>query len=906
MIKFGIFTALLLVPFLLLSSPAFAADTLPYFNPNSGCVNYMSSGEVFSTRGEAVPYNGQSGFVIQKSADPRWYERFGYDGNYLYHYEDTTWATGNGQNVKCLGTNDEATTMYYRTQFGSSRNTAAEAPSHQADMGTIWAGRDMSAGQCVNSEGTIVGINKRTGEFCDTEYTGPFTRQVCAVESGPVCLPTGLSSANGLVLSVVSGPGAGENYVYDSKAGWIGFNGNYATQSNCLTKGEIDGCYKITNFTPYDQNRCSGSNEGFFRPNGYTVCKVLPVPQPIGSYASSFKVFTTKSRSIDEIVASPECEGNYYPQYSWSAILHEEFNITRLPQAGFGNSDKTPLPEANYLADYLEGTAYYDGKQPAFHRPTYPNPPAVTDFSKRDLWQQAGVFRKLAPSWYQDELKCDMITAAKNGTGPNYKVELEYTPEDKNLFQRGWDIIIDLTGLNQKDLADISCRPKNLSDLDRFLWEKVHFRETHLWPAVPMFTREDAPGTVTLTAQSPGSLSDNSGDGVGTGSVTHPLSVPHVARLNDISQTTYNMIMPSALQSTAIAENVTSPSPLIAAPINDPDHKIKSSIAQNTTNPLPDPDLLAADWNCSSPFSVNIDNVSYDGTQLNYAVQFTNTPDEGGLQCHLYVNDLFWGGCIKPGGTRLDSGASGGLVNPVPAGPNGTYTISASGKLDQHKPCGFTGTIGASCQVTLKAGKVVATTCGPVDNTLPVCGANGPFTADKEDPSAVKDYKDPDRLNAIRKNPASQKLTVTNANPDSGMNSGSANQMYNECHDPNPLTRRYDCSEDFTYSTGIKVSLNLPYLDAIWRQLARDKNSGLFNAFTSGGISGFPKVNSKSDVNYYASKSGFLGLAGDDVSVEPPNGNVYFPYLQGIFDAQNCLSQRLLLPANYAGSAPCP
>ncbi|MBU1322768.1 hypothetical protein KKE48_01500, partial [Patescibacteria group bacterium] len=68
------------------------------------------------------------------------------------------------------------------------------------------------------------------------------------------------------------------------------------------------------------------------------------------------------------------------------------------------SGDKTQTDETRrYLADYLEGRAYYE---------TTPEPQNPDFFQQVDIFFRSGVFRKLAPQSYQDQLKNAMIQRA--------------------------------------------------------------------------------------------------------------------------------------------------------------------------------------------------------------------------------------------------------------------------------------------------------------------------------------------------------------------------------------------------------------------------------------------------------------------------------------------------------------
>jgi hypothetical protein len=207
------------------SSSIKAINLQPYFFPSNSPGNPMSSGEFFKT----IP-EGNGCYKIQKSRDAQYYEKFctGADGK-IYHVEDTTWATGDG-NVTCSDTGNEAKLSYEGGQ-------------------TPWANGSMSVGETFTSSGTVVGIDKVTGKQCPTPFGGAFTRSVKMITQGCVIFPDGNGSTDAIGLEIQSGPGAGEQFFYGAGQGWIGFNrgadetGAYAENLNSITSKE--GCYQV-------------------------------------------------------------------------------------------------------------------------------------------------------------------------------------------------------------------------------------------------------------------------------------------------------------------------------------------------------------------------------------------------------------------------------------------------------------------------------------------------------------------------------------------------------------------------------------------------------------------------------------------------------------------------------------
>jgi len=243
---------LLAICYLLLVSPVSAQsiNLLEYFFPPAEPTNNISSGEIFRTVAD-----GADGFIIYKSEDPAFYEKFRFNENFIYHLEDTTWATSRG-NVKCSGTNDDAYFIPFDGKFGSNQNACPFYDPSRLPM--KWVLRSMSINECSPFfDGTIVGFNKKTGECCDTTYTGPDGHKACLKYQGCIKFPTGVVSRDAIWLNIAEGAGVGENFYYDHNRGWIGFNrgkpctGAYITDPIDALQPEED-CLEVTIQTPED------------------------------------------------------------------------------------------------------------------------------------------------------------------------------------------------------------------------------------------------------------------------------------------------------------------------------------------------------------------------------------------------------------------------------------------------------------------------------------------------------------------------------------------------------------------------------------------------------------------------------------------------------------------------------
>lgn len=207
--------------------PAHAVDLLDYFLPSNKQGNPVTTGEVFKPID-----NGDGTFTVQKSKDANYYEKFKFDNSYIYHLEDTTWATETGD-VMCTDSGNPAKLSY----------SGGSMP---------WAPREMDPGECFSNTGEVVGIDKSTGSQCSTSSSGTFRkREICLVHQGCIKFPNGTATADGVALEIKQGPGAGEQFFYDANRGWIGFNrgadgtGAYITQDISGSAGSLSGCLDV-------------------------------------------------------------------------------------------------------------------------------------------------------------------------------------------------------------------------------------------------------------------------------------------------------------------------------------------------------------------------------------------------------------------------------------------------------------------------------------------------------------------------------------------------------------------------------------------------------------------------------------------------------------------------------------
>ncbi len=188
-----------------------------------------------------------------------------------------------------------------------------------------------------------------------------------------------------------------------------------------------------------------------------------------------------------------------------------------------------------YLADYLEGRAFYE----PLEEPTNP-----TIEQQSDLLARSGVFRKLAPSTYQDKLKRILIKRGHGDYSNLDELEKIYGFRPASVFVHATTPVQNLT------LSDFYNHWAPIPE-DFNTWEDYETaygnwtgcdsdgencsQWFNLWPYVPMFTREDAPGYI-ITHDEPRQFSNPTQT-----LVYHP----HLARTYEVSSTLSNMLSPS-------------------------------------------------------------------------------------------------------------------------------------------------------------------------------------------------------------------------------------------------------------------------------------------------------------------------------------------------------------------------
>lgn len=595
---------------------------------------------------------------------------------------------------------------------------------------------------------------------------------------------------------------------------------------------------------------CNVSNPGGpdSRPVPCDACN--KTDKMIGSCATSFSVNDTVSYERGD--SDFMCEDQHWVERDWGGLVTVDPSQTTIPFVGKKGQEN----RLNYLADYFEGICPYYTGQPCADEdaPPWQVLAGLTD---------TGVWQRLAPPVEQDRYKREMVSRARRS--------LAGTIEEGAIH----DYLVSYKGESAKLSEFAGHLPPETDDpnyLERYeAWKNSGGGKWYrLWAAVPMFSREDTPGQI---APYLGSKQKDRFE------ILNPEAqvekVPHVARLYETVKAVNEMLLPM------IKETLTSPG------AKREENYLLASAQPVSPQVLGEKVYLAQGDNCDRPFDVSIVNVSYDGKAIYYSVHLSlNPPGNEGLQCHLYVNNKFWGGCIAPSGTTLQAGASAGLVDPVPAPGDGAYYISASAQLDRHTFCGFTRVMDTACQVTIAAGRVTQTTCGVSVPSVPTCGLPKAMPVEACEKEAITDSNPNDNLCC---DPIQSKLDAIDQ---------FYNKKYLSCDDPsgeydcrvNSLgveVCKHHCHDKVTENVERKfgVALSHPYLREIWEETA-EFTQGVFNIFRPPTEPKFEELDAASDISY--------GYTPGTVS--PSSGRFYFPYLGGVQKAKEWVIQALSPP----------
>lgn len=567
------------------------------------------------------------------------------------------------------------------------------------------------------------------------------------------------------------------------------------------------------------------------------------IPFPIGSCAQTPTIRGRVTTSWTDSGVS--CDGNTYAGKEWGGSIVVDPTSVDIPFVGRKGAED----EKKYLADYFEGTGFY-------YSPPYDY---TSQIDRERVVNEGGVWRKLAPAAVQNNYKKAMIyraEASKNGTASNpiHDYLVSYNGQTKRLAE-----FIGHFPPDPKDYDSAKTYNDSYQSWKESEWGK-------LWPAVPMFSREDTNGEINLSLQSPYEKFE-----ILTPLEQRKIKVPHVARLFEAVSAVQALLFPLDVHSSAsLPTNLSSTK-------NDSENTLLASSVLMSTKKEDTPVLLAQGYNCGSPFSISIENVNFSGSQLNYGARFILNQGDG-CQGHLYINGRFLGIAICPPDGYFSSGDPNTGLSPIPASENGNFTISVSGSLDTHKPCGFV-SASQTCMVNIVGGVIKSSSCGTGGPPpKPACGTTK-SPVDMCEKEAITGSGDTLCCNQIKTEFIAVDQVKVPERPDDCINK--------------ILTPR-ECAKNTNVGVNVdrklQVTLQLPLLGEIWNKLA-DEKTGVFNIFTPREIPDFEPTEAKSQasINYSAS--------GDKITgVDPGAGEFYYPKLGGMEEAKQWLTRCLLVP----------
>lgn len=624
------------------------------------------------------------------------------------------------------------------------------------------------------------------------------------------------------------------------------------------------------------------------------------------SCATSFTVHDTVTYTRgDGTPEPPHCV-----ETLWGGTVKIDPTETKIPFVG----KKGEESEEKYLADYFEGTNEY-----------YTNADKNYPMYWRDWINYAGVWRKLSPMAYQDQLKKQMVERAlvTSDVRPEgvHNYQLEYTgricwdlpllmdaliayaesrgiplvgPFIKFVYERSsycvfegsrFDIwltkkAIDAFNLiSQLDITyfhyvDASGKLTSLEGHyppDPFEedyaekwneWKKSDGGKWYkLWQVVPMFSHEDTPGQISPYL---GYKSNDEPKFI----PPNVEKVPHVARLYEASREVNNMLLPYQEGGSVVQK------------------KTEPIIASAQENVLGEKTLLAQGDPCKQCPKLSIANPGISNGMVYYTYQLCH-------DCPGVIGDVFVGPC--GGASQMHnipppcfSTTHPAIAPPIPVSCPGTANICITFKCDGCPGCPGTWEK-ESCQVTVdESCNITDTTCGAVPVEPPVCGVSGPMPVMECEKEAITDTNDNDELCC---DPININLRVVDAfeNPEydkcreEGITCNPPGCIEGEpgcrCHDP--------CDELVEQSVNRRFGINLlhPYLTDIWEQTGLAETAGLFNFFRpeDENIPNFREIDASSEITY-----SYPG------GVSPPIGKFYFNYLGGVQLAKEWVTRALM------------
>jgi hypothetical protein len=520
--------------------PGTVIDLTNYITPTTDQSAQISSGEIFSTRKGKNP-----GEYIQcKNADCSSFQKIFMTSNGFAIQGENYWE-GDG------------TTFQYRTESGGQATWLPKSMK----VGDTWSSGPMD----------VVGYNLNPDGSVGSEYKRYKTDGVSMRFNSLKTYTYNGKTYKIAIMEVVAGPGAGEKFWYAEGIGWVGWE-NGGTHN--ILEGIIDG---LGNLEPFlIANSCGigdvASKRGKLRPKPCRNCS-LEVDKPAQTCAESPILIKRISYSCSPSGPS-EC-GEPITHTNFSAGMTVNADDAVVPFVGFKDIKKDGREGRssnlnNYLADYFEGTAYYDGEK---------YDPGNNEQNRNLVWE-TGVFRKLSTIDDQNEQKIDMIKK-----GYDYEVTDGELSARMNEWKSQPYAYNGTTGRFPPDKND----PNYEENKEK--WLKTKYGK--LWNYVPLFTREDAPGKMIVKiAHDPGKISLPDGvigKQIDDHTIEYPVAFPHIARLYEATKKIHEIITQRKEEEVGENRQTYTPNKVIIATDQRPQtaDTIRTSTTTNASNCSP-------------------------------------------------------------------------------------------------------------------------------------------------------------------------------------------------------------------------------------------------------------------------------------------------------------------------------
>lgn len=622
----------------------------------------------------------------------------------------------------------------------------------------------------------------------------------------------------------------------------------YLVYRQCDTAGNCQ--WVVEGFLIYNPNIPGGSQTLTCTPSNPGNPDSRPVPcDPCNqtdlltsSCASTFTVHDGVSYLRGDVdFWCPDENSKPWLERTWEGLITIDPSQTTIPFVG----KKGGEDEEKYLADYFEGTDKYYAD--------YQDPTQIISHS--------GVFRKLAPKSYQDELKRQIVWRAINTAA--------------GMLREGGihDYLVTHNGESARLSGFVDHFPPYENEenyQEKYeAWKKSEGGKWYkLWAAVPMFSREDTPGWINPYLGS---------RPLDQFEILDPEAqiekVPHVARLYEITQKIQDIVSPF-IPGTAQTQS-----------------KTASLFASTARENVLGGQVLQAQYGEPS-FSAYGYCTRTDGSYtVNLTVNFTLPSKHSCRDINVEIKSpTYWQH------TCPNERACGGLVvTPftVPGQPGGginvTYAVKAHGV---NGPAGSPWTPNVEMNDSF-AIQFTEDSCiiagGPMPEP-PGCGLRAPMPVNACEKEAITDSNPNDDLCC---SPINIALSATD-------------QFENTDYIPcgveikcNPVTGicRDACEQTRSHAVNRKVGITLlhPYLAEIWEQTA-EAVTGFFNIFRPENVPEFASTDAASDI-LYGYQPG---------SVSPSSGQFYFPFLGGIQLAKEWVLQTLNPSGDGGGRPPGP